>query len=103
MTRLLWRTLSALGPERAVRVELRAIAGEQAALRRVAALAAGGAAPGAMFAAVAQEAGRVLPEADFTIVSRYDACRRCRGGRRLEQDRAATCSPAAGRSSADRT
>jgi GAF domain-containing protein len=73
MTRLLRRMLSGLGRERAVRVELRAIAGERAALRRVAALAAGGAAPGAIFAAVAEEAGNVLPEADLTMVGRYDA------------------------------
>jgi signal transduction histidine kinase len=75
MTRLLRRMLSALGRERAVRVELRAIAGEQAALRRVAAMVAGGAVPGAVFAAVAEEAGHVLPEADLTIVGRYDAGR----------------------------
>ena len=54
------------------RVELRAIAGEQAALRRVATLVADGAAPGAVFAAVAAEAGNVLPEADLTMVGRYD-------------------------------
>jgi hypothetical protein len=78
MTRLLKRMLSALGRERTVRMELRAIAGEQAALRRVAALVAGGAAPGAVFAAVAEEAGNVLPEADVTIVGRYD------GGRAVE-------------------
>jgi signal transduction histidine kinase len=74
--------LSAQHRERSVREEtgrladeqagLRAIAGEQAALRRVAALAARGAAPGAVFAAVAEEAGHVLPEADFTMVGRYD-------------------------------
>ena len=73
MKRLLRRMLSALGRERAVRAELRAIAGEQAALRRVAALVAGGAAPGAVFAAVAEEAGNLLPEADLTMVGRYDA------------------------------
>jgi len=55
------------------RVELRSIAEEQAALRRVAMLVAGGAAPGTVFAAVAEEVGRVLPEADFAMVSRYDA------------------------------
>jgi signal transduction histidine kinase len=55
------------------RVELRAIAEEQAALRRVAMLVAEGAAPGRVFAAVAEEAGRVLPEADFAMVARYDA------------------------------
>jgi GAF domain-containing protein len=57
------------------RVELRAIAEEQAALRRVATLVAGGAAPGAVFAAVAGEVGQVLPEADFTMVARYGADR----------------------------
>jgi hypothetical protein len=67
--------LSAPGRKRAVRVKLRAIAGEQAALRRVAALVAGGAAPGAVFAAVAEEAENVLPEADLTMVGRYEAGR----------------------------
>jgi signal transduction histidine kinase len=38
----------------------------------VATLVAGGAAPGAVFAAVAEEAGNVLPEAGFTMVGRYD-------------------------------
>jgi signal transduction histidine kinase len=57
------------------RVELRAIAAEQAALRRVATLVARGAAPGAVFAAVAEEVGQVLPEADHTMVCRYDAGR----------------------------
>ena len=57
------------------RVELRSIAEEQAALRHVATLVAGGAAPGAVFAAVAEEVGRVLPEADFAMVARYDADR----------------------------
>ncbi len=55
------------------RVELREIAEEQAALRRVAMLVAGSAAPGTVFAAVAGEVGRVLPEADFAMVARYDA------------------------------
>ena len=75
MTRMLKQAPIALGRGRAVRVELRAIAREQAALRRVAALVAGGAAPGAVFAAVAEEAGNVLPEADLTMVGRYDAGR----------------------------
>ena len=57
------------------RVELRAIAEEQAALRRVATLVARGAAPGAVFAVVAEEVGNVLPEADVTMVGRYDAGR----------------------------
>jgi signal transduction histidine kinase len=73
MTCLLKRMLNALSRERTVRMELRAIAAERAALLRVAALASGGAAPGAVFAAVAEEAGNVLPDADFTIVGRYDA------------------------------
>ena len=67
MTCLPRRMLSALGRERAVRAELRAITGEQATLRRVAALAAGGGAPGAVFAAVAEEAGNVLPGADAAL------------------------------------
>ena len=55
------------------RVELRAIAEVQGALRRVAMLVAAGAEPGTVFAAVAEEAGQVLPEADFTMVARYGA------------------------------
>jgi signal transduction histidine kinase len=57
------------------RTELRAIAAEQAALCRVATLVARGAAPGAVYAAVAEEAGNILPEADFTVVGRYDVGR----------------------------
>ena len=53
------------------RVELRAYADEQAALRRVATLVAGGAPPKDVFAAVAAEAGLLLG-ADFTGMSRYD-------------------------------
>ncbi|MDT4951680.1 MAG: hypothetical protein QOJ37_4275 [Pseudonocardiales bacterium] len=44
---------------------------EQAALRRVAALVAGGAAPEAVFAAVTAEVGRVLA-ADLTVMDRYN-------------------------------
>ena len=51
--------------------ELRRVAGEQAALRRVATLVAGGAMPEQVFAAVTAEAGRLL-DADFTGMSRYD-------------------------------
>jgi signal transduction histidine kinase len=47
------------------------IADEQAALRRVATLVAGGPPPAAVFAAVAEEVGRLLG-ADLTIVGRYD-------------------------------
>jgi signal transduction histidine kinase len=47
------------------------IVDEQAALRRVATLVAGGASPEGVFALVAEEAGRLLG-ADLTIVGRYD-------------------------------
>jgi len=53
------------------RVELRGYAEEQAALRRVATLVAGGAPPEEVFAAVAAEAGRLLG-ADLTAVGRYE-------------------------------
>ena len=53
------------------RVELRTYADEQAALRRVATLVAGGAPPAEVFAAVTEEIGRAL-SADFTGMSRYD-------------------------------
>jgi signal transduction histidine kinase len=52
------------------RVELRGYADEQAALRRVATLVAGGAPPEEVFAAVAEETGRVIA-GEFTSVSRY--------------------------------
>ena len=52
------------------RVEVRGFAEEQAALRRVAILVAGGAAPEEVFAAVTAEAGRLL--GIETIVHRYD-------------------------------
>jgi signal transduction histidine kinase len=54
-----------------VRVELRGFAEEQAALRRVATLVARGAPPEEVFAAVTEEAGRLL-KVDFTQLSRYD-------------------------------
>jgi signal transduction histidine kinase len=53
------------------RVDLRGYAEEQAALRRVATLVAGGAAPEEVFAAVTEEIGRVFG-AEFTGMSRYD-------------------------------
>jgi signal transduction histidine kinase len=56
------------------RVELRGYAGEQAALRRVAVLVAQGMPPEEVFAAVADEVGRVL-NADFAYLERYDADR----------------------------
>jgi signal transduction histidine kinase len=52
------------------RVELRGFAGEQAALRRVATLVAGVAAPEEVLAAVAEEAGRLLG-AHHATMSRY--------------------------------
>ena len=54
------------------REELRRVAEEQAALRRVATLVARGDAPSAVFAAVAAEAGRVIPTAGVALVGRYD-------------------------------
>ena len=53
------------------RVDLRRYADEQAALRRVATLVAGGAPPEEVYAAVAAEAGLLLG-ADLTAVGRYD-------------------------------
>jgi signal transduction histidine kinase len=53
------------------REELSTLAEEQAALRRVATLVARGASPRAAFAAVAEEAGRLLP-ADLTLIGRYE-------------------------------
>jgi signal transduction histidine kinase len=53
------------------RAELRRVADEQAALRRVATLVAHGAAPPAVFEAVTEEIGRLLP-ADITVLYRYD-------------------------------
>jgi GAF domain-containing protein len=53
------------------RVELHGYAEEQAALRRVATLVAGGVPPEEVFAAVTAEVGRVL-HADLTVLGRYD-------------------------------
>jgi signal transduction histidine kinase len=75
VTAMTMRMLSILGAERAARGEIERLADEQAALRRVATLVARGAAPGEVFAAVAQEVGHVLPAADFTMVGRYGADR----------------------------
>jgi signal transduction histidine kinase len=52
------------------RVELRAFADEQAALRRVATLVARGAPPAEVFAAVTEEAGRLL-HTDYATMNRY--------------------------------
>src|SRR4051795_10590928 len=54
------------------RVELRGYAEEQSALRRVATLVARAAPPETVFAAVAEEAGKLL-QVDFTVIVRYDA------------------------------
>jgi GAF domain-containing protein len=54
------------------RVEVRGFAEEQAALRRVATLVAGGASPEEVFTAVPEEVGQLL-KVDYTVVSRYDA------------------------------
>jgi signal transduction histidine kinase len=53
------------------RQEVSALADEQTALRRVATLVARGEPPRAVFAAVAQEVGRLLP-ADLTLIGRYE-------------------------------
>jgi signal transduction histidine kinase len=53
------------------RQEVSALADEQAALRRVATLVARGEPPRGVFAAVAQEVGRLLP-ADLTLIGRYE-------------------------------
>ena len=52
-------------------IELERLAGEQAALRRVATLVAGGVGPEEVFAAVATEVGRLL-EVDVAVLIRYD-------------------------------
>jgi len=54
------------------REELQRVADEQAALRRVAMLMARGEPPSALFAAVAAEAGGVIPAAGVALVGRYD-------------------------------
>jgi signal transduction histidine kinase len=53
------------------RAEVQRLADEQAALRRVATLVARSAPPAAVFAAVAEEVGRLL-DADLTAVGRYE-------------------------------
>jgi len=54
------------------RAELRAVADEQAALRRVAISVARGAPPAEVFAAVAEEVGNLLVAADLALVSCYN-------------------------------
>ena len=53
------------------RTELRALVDEQGTLRHVATLVARGEAPEAVFAAVAEAVGRLLP-VDLTLIGRYD-------------------------------
>jgi GAF domain-containing protein len=72
MTRMLRRMLSALRREHAGREEIKRLAGDQVALRRVAALVARDAAPGEIFATVAEELAQ-LPGADIGVVLRYEA------------------------------
>ena len=60
-----------MGHDPADRTRLRQLADEQAALRRVATLVAGGARPGEVFTAVADELGRLIG-AEATFVSRVD-------------------------------
>ena len=55
------------------REELRRVADEQAALRRVATLVARGVAPERLLAAVAEQAGKVLTSAEMSIIGRYTA------------------------------
>jgi GAF domain-containing protein len=57
---------------RAAEDQVRQTTEEQAALHRVAVLVARGEPPEAVFAAVAEEAGRVVPGTDFALVGRYD-------------------------------
>jgi signal transduction histidine kinase len=64
-------SLAARGPARRRRAELRALADEQAALRRVATLVARGVTPREVFAAVAVEIGRLL-DAGSTRLYRYE-------------------------------
>lgn len=66
------RLLRALEDERAARAELGQLAGEQAALRRVATLVARGEPRAAIFAGVAAEVGRVVTAADVAFVGRYE-------------------------------
>jgi len=70
---LTMRMQRVLDRERAAREQLERLAGEQAALRRVATLVARGEPPRVVFAAVAEEVGRVVPAADVSLVGRYDS------------------------------
>lgn len=65
------RMLSVLDDERTARQVGERLADEQAALRRVATLVARGESPHGVFAAVAEEVGRLVP-ADFALIGRFD-------------------------------
>ena len=66
------RVQRVLDRERAAREDIEELAGAQAALRRVATLVARGESSQAVFAAVAEEVGRVVSGADVALVGRYD-------------------------------
>ena len=70
---LTMRMLRVLDEERAAREGIEELAGQQAALRRVATLIVSGVQPSAVFDAVAEEVGHVIAAADVTLVGRYDA------------------------------
>jgi hypothetical protein len=76
---------AAAGPVPRGQARLRQLADEQAALRRVATLVAGGAQPAEVFGAVADELGRLIG-AEATFVSRIDEL----SGERGEIERYAT-------------
>jgi signal transduction histidine kinase len=59
----------------AAREQLREVADEQAALRRVATLVARGVAPDVVFGAVAEEVAHVLPAIDHAVIARYTSHR----------------------------
>jgi len=66
------RMLRVLDDERGAREEIERLAGDQAALRRVAMLIARGVAPDLVFGAVAEEVGSVLHAAAHAFVGRYE-------------------------------
>jgi len=71
VTAMRMRTLHLLAEERAAHEELKRLADEQVALRRVATSVARGDPPGSVFAAVAEEVGGLIPDADVSLVGRY--------------------------------
>jgi PAS domain S-box-containing protein len=69
--RLMYAVARDVTERRQAEAELERLAGEQTALRRVATLVAGGASPEEVFAAVTEEAGRLLP-VDHASLVRYE-------------------------------